>query len=148
MLHDISPPSKNGPAIDRRRGYSALQGEDDVTIDDSARDHDTQATEEELEREEERGIARRDGWSALGWSFAVSASMTACSHSASYDLPLMNTVESSSWHISFPLSSRSRCLDTTWQGNGYGRLLRVYHMLGKVRVNLLNFDDLSLIYCE
>ena len=70
MLHDVPAPDKHAPSLERRRGYRALQAEEDVTIEEETRE------EEEAEREEEREIARKEGWMALGWRFAVSASMT------------------------------------------------------------------------
>ena len=73
VLHNVTPPSKDGPALERRRGYSALRDED-TTIEVNTRNADVSG--EAPEQDEEREIARRDGWSALGWSFAVSATMT------------------------------------------------------------------------
>jgi hypothetical protein len=48
--------------------------EEDTTVYESVQT--AAQSEEAQEREEEREIARRDGWEALGWSFAVSAIMT------------------------------------------------------------------------
>ena len=82
MLHDIPPPGskENDGALRHRGGYRALQSD----LNDNEQLHDSNEThpsgefseEEREEQREERELVRKDGWAALGQSFATSASLT------------------------------------------------------------------------
>ena len=73
VLHDIPPPgtSRSDDSVRHRRGYRAIDAEEDCEPDNVAFE-----AGEEAQDQEERDLVRKDGWLALGSSFLASAFMT------------------------------------------------------------------------
>ncbi|KAI5118103.1 hypothetical protein M0805_005210 [Coniferiporia weirii] len=102
VLHDVPPPGVNrsDDSLRRRRGYSALQANDEGQSDGAA----PYMPEEDVEdRAEERDAVRKDGWLALGWSFATSSLMTLMAYffPVIFSIPIFGRNLAQNWLWSF-----------------------------------------------
>lgn len=73
VLHDIPPPGarRADESLRHRRGYTIVRSEEDPHSDGVV----IEGPEDEPSQEE-REVVRKEGWIALGGSFALSALMT------------------------------------------------------------------------